>query len=661
MDNVSKEVRKVSSRQQAIRAKCFHPSGKFVAFEKREIEQSIPDRFEKIVRLGSDRLAIKTEKGAFTYDEVNKTANRIARTILDSQGEGNKPVAILMEHGAQALATILGALKAGKIYVPLEPSHPLERLRYILRDTEAELILTDDINLPLAHEVAAPAVPVINTSEIKSDVATHNVSLTISPGAFAYILYTSGSTGQPKGVVENHRNVLHGTLRVTNGLHICPEDRLLFTESASSSNSVRRIFPALLTGASLFPFDVKRRGLDGLVNFVAQENITYMGLGRMRDFVGTLNGNQAFKSLRLVGFGGDIVRTKEIEICKKVFPPHCLIGVWMSCTETGNVTQFLIDQETKILGDIVPIGYPADDMRILLLDYAGKPVGDGEMGEIAVQSRYLSVGYWRRPDLTDAKFITEPTGGDERIYLTGDLGRIDADGCLFHLGRKDDQVKVRGYRIETAEIETALLNLGMIRKAFVTSLEREAPDRLLVAYLVPERWPAPTASALRRALADLLPTPMIPSIFVMLDAFPVTPTGKVDRQALPDPGNSRPELDTAYVAPTTPIEEQLANIWAEVLAIDQVGVRDNFFDLGGHSLLATRVIARVIKTFRLELPSKALFESPTVADMAIVVTQNQARAVGEEDLDRMLRELETISEAEAQQLIGLERDHGRRT
>jgi non-ribosomal peptide synthetase component F len=190
MTGASRHFPRIPPEQHAIRAKCFHPSGKFVEFKKREIEQSIPDRFEKIVRLAADRLAIKTGKGTFTYEQVNKAANRIARTILYSQGDGNKPVAIMMEHGAQALTTILGILKAGKIYVPLEPSYPLERLRYMMRDTGAELILTDNENLPLAREVAAPAVPVINTSEIKSDVAPHNVNLTIPPEALAYILYT---------------------------------------------------------------------------------------------------------------------------------------------------------------------------------------------------------------------------------------------------------------------------------------------------------------------------------------------------------------------------------------------------------------------------------------------------------------------------------------
>jgi acyl carrier protein len=271
----------------------------------------------------------------------------------------------------------------------------------------------------------------------------------------------------------------------------------------------------------------------------------------------------------------------------------------------------------------------------------------GEIGEIAVRSRYLSRGYWRRPELTDEKFQPDPDGGDARIYRTGDVGRLALDGCLFHLGRLDDQIKIRGYRVEIAEIQASILKLGLFSKAFVKARDQQSGDKSLVAYLVPENWPAPTTSALRKTLASMLPSHMIPSVFVMLKALPLTPNGKVDRKALPDSGYSRPELDTDFVPPKSQVEMELAEIWCEALSLDQVGIHDNFFDLGGHSLAVNRVVSRVIKAFQLELPVKALFESPTVAKMAKIITLNQARTASPQVLEHMLSEIEALSDDEA--------------
>ena len=637
--------------QEAIRAKCFHPSGAFVEFANEEVEQSIPERFEKIVAQYPGRTAIKTKDKSLTYAELNEAANRTAHAILDKHGEGNQPVAILIEHGAEVLVAILGALKAGKIYVPLDPTYPLERLRFMLRDAGANLIVTDHEHRVLSFEVGGHECQVMNAEEIKGDVTPGCDRARVTPDALAYILYTSGSTGQPKGVVDNHRNVLHGTLRFTNGIHLSVEDRLSFTHSCSSSASVRRIFPALLNGASLFPFDVREGRIDGLFNFIGREEITWASLGRIRDLVRNLDGNQRLDSLRLISFGGEVVHKTEVEIWKKLFPAHCVIGIWLSATETGNITQLLIDQQSRISVDILPVGYPTEGMQVMLLDDAGQPLPDGEVGEIAVRSRYLSPGYWQRPDLTKVKFLADSHGRAERIYLTGDLGRRAPDGCLFYLGRKDDQVKIRGYRVEVAETEAALLKVSGVKKAVVTARERGLDNQVLVAYLMTERRPAPTVTELRRSLAKTLPEHMIPSVFVMQDHLPLTPTGKVERRSLPDPGKERPELDGAYVPPTTPIEKTLAQIWSDVLSLDRVGIYDSFFDLGGHSLIATRVVSKVIERFQLELPLQSLFATPTIAEMAAMIAEHQAKEISKPELDRILAELESISEEKARQLL----------
>jgi acyl carrier protein len=290
----------------------------------------------------------------------------------------------------------------------------------------------------------------------------------------------------------------------------------------------------------------------------------------------------------------------------------------------------------------------------LLLDDAGEEVGLGDVGEIAIKSRFLSPGYWRMPEMTKARFLEDPNGGDERIYLSGDLGRMTAAGGLFHLGRKDSQVKIRGFQVEVVEIEQVLLQHDGVREAVVVCQADHSGEPCLLAYWVPHKFPGPTVSELRRWLRKELPNHMIPRAFVMLATMPVTPTGKLDRRALPVPDNSRSELNTLYVGPRNQIEEALAIIWADILELDQVGIHDTFFDLGGHSLKAMQVISRVMKAFKVELPIKFLLNSPTIAEMAVTITQNQAKRASDAELAEMLSEVEAMTEEEAQQLAAKE-------
>jgi acyl carrier protein len=247
--------------------------------------------------------------------------------------------------------------------------------------------------------------------------------------------------------------------------------------------------------------------------------------------------------------------------------------------------------------------------------------------------------------------LPDPNGGDERTYLSGDLGRISADGCLFHVGREDFRAKVRGYSVEVSEIEMALLEHPDVKEAAVVGRETQSDDSQLIAYFVPSEKPAATVTELRNFLKARLPDYMIPSAFVLLRALPLTPNGKVDRLALPAPESKRPEVDTPFAAPRTLIEEELAGIWAAVLSLDRVGIRDNFFDLGGHSLAATRVISQVIRKFQLELPLQCLFQSPTIAAMAALITEHQGKQLGGEELDCVLTELESLSNEEAKRLL----------
>lgn len=606
------------AKQQAIKAKCFHPSGTFVEFKEEEIEQSIPARFEQQVAKYPGRIAVKTRNYAFTYDELNRAANRVARAILAERGEGEEPIALLFEHDVPMIAAILGVWKAGKFYVSLDPSLPHARISYVLDDSQTNLILTDNKNFSLAKELAQNRLLLLNIERLEAALSDGNLGLSVSPNCLAYLLYTSGSTGQPKGVVNNHRNVLHNILIRTNTIHICAQDRLTLF-SFSTGQAVKNILGALLNGAALYPFDVKKGGLVYLTEWLIGEEVTiYLSSSSLyRRFVETLTGREKFPNLRLIRLGSESLTRRDIELYKRHFSPSCILVNGLSTTESGTVRKYFIDKQIDIVGDKVPVGYPVDDKEVLLLDDTEREVGLNEVGEIAVKGRYLCPSYWRRPDLTQAKFLPDPNGGDRRIYLTGDLGRMMSDGCLEHLGRKDFRAKIRGYGVEVTEIETALMTMENIKEAVVVAREEQGEERRLVAYIVPTiKTSSPTITLLRSALREKLPDYMIPSAFVILDAMPMTPNGKVDRRALPAPDQSRPELESPFVTPRSPVEEALARIWAEVLKLEQVGVHDNFLDLGGDSLLATKLISRLREELQMDLPFRVLFESPTIAQLA---------------------------------------------
>jgi amino acid adenylation domain-containing protein len=612
------------NRPRAPSGNQVRPNNPFIEFKKEDVEQSIPARFEQIVEKYPNRLAVKTKTDELTYCALNQAANRIARVILDRLGEGEEPVALLLEHGAPIIAVILGVLKAGKVYVPLDPEFPQPRIQYILEDSSAKLILTNENNLPFAHQLADENHQILNIDQIEESGSSKDPDLSFSPDTLAWILYTSGSTGHPKGIMQNHRNVLHETMNYTNKAHICMDDRLVLVSSCSFADSVRTNNVALLNGSSLFPYDVKKEGLAGLADWLIDQKITiYRSVPTLfRNFAQTLSGKEEFPHLRLIYFAGEPVYKSDIALYRKHFPSTCIVINGLGSTESLTFRMYFINQDTQIESSNVPVGYALPDKEVLLLDESDQDVGFGRMGEISVKSQYLSPGYWGKPDLTQKAYFANPDGGEGRIYRTGDLGRMSPDGFLEHLGRKDFQVKIRGYRIEVSEIEMALLDLDVIEKAVVRALKDESGEQRLVAYFVAASGLSPTVSTLRRELVKTLPDYMIPSSFVALKSLPLTATGKVNRRALPEPGSDRPCLDNPFVPPRTPLEEKLAKMWAEILGIEQVGMNDDFLELGGDSLRVTQVISRVLHQLDLDVPYRVLFDAPTVADMAAVLAQH---------------------------------------
>jgi amino acid adenylation domain-containing protein len=661
MNDQLTSVTNFPSEQEAIRAKCFHPSGTFVEFKEEEIEQSITQRFEKIVARYADRIAIKMEGNALTYDSLNKSANRIAWALHNQFGERIEPVLLLCRHSLASALSCLGILKAGKILVVANASSPTERIADMLENSQAVAIVTDKYNRDLARELSKDRQQVIDVDTLEYDLSDDNLALKIPPDAVAQIVYSSGSTGQPKGIFFDHRRVLHDIRTDINASHICPDDRLITVKGLSFGAGPKILFKALLSGAAIFLYDVKSEGLSNLAAFLTKEGITICRLGAsvFRNFVNQLSGAEQFPLIRMITLGGQTIAHGDIEAYRKTFSDSCVLRHHLSSSEAGTLCYYFIDKGSGIDVANIPVGYSVENKEILLLDESGNEVDPGEVGEIAVRSRYLSSGYWRSDVLTSQRFLADPLGGDQRICLTGDLGRMLSDGCLIHLGRKDFVFKIRGFRVEIGEIERALLSHPQVNQAGVAVWEREGGEKYLAGYIALRKGCSPRVDDLRSFLTEKLPDYMVPSAFVFLEDLPLT-NGKLDRKALPRPENKRPELKQSYVSPRNDVEHKLVQIWQEVLELNPIGINDRFLDLGGHSLAATRVVSQVIKKFEVKLSLQSLFQSPTVAEMAVVITEHQAKTFGGGDLDRILVELESLSDEEAQRLLDTERETERR-
>jgi amino acid adenylation domain-containing protein len=637
--------------QAAIGAKCFHPSGNFIEFKKHDVEQSISSRFDKIVNNYPDRIAVKVENQVVTYFELNAMANRIARGILDLRRPQSVPIPLFLAKRVEQIASMLGVLKTGHFFVLLDSSCPTARIAETLRELGAGILLTDDQNIDLAQTIAGEAFRVIAVDSINPS-SLQAPELPIDPRAVANIRYTSGSTGRPKGVIQSHRNLLHQIMLYTNAYQICAQDRISVL-TVNTGNTITSTFLALLNGAALLPFEVQNAGTNRLASWLLNERITFAIIGSplFRSLCESLTGNERFSDLRLIRLASEAAYRSDFELYKKHFPSTCFLANALSSSETNLLTTFYIDHKTEIAGDELPLGYGFDDKQILLLNDAGQRLGSNETGEIVVRSKFLSPGYWNRSDLTNAKFKPDPEDPEKQLYFTGDLGLMLPNGCLIHKGRKDFRVKVRGYGVDLVEVENTLRSHPSVKEAVVVARANESGEARLLGYFSVRGETRLTVTELRQFLLEHLSDYMVPAAFVRLDVMPMTPNGKVDRRSLPVPDDSRPELETPFMAPETPLEEQLTKIWAQVLGLSRIGIHDNFFDLGGHSLAATRVVSQVIKEVQLELTPQAVFQAPTVAEMATLITERQIKQQGEKDRARMIDELESLSDDQAQKLL----------
>ena len=587
----------------------------FAPWSIADVEQSLAARFALQVSAHGSCQALEDRSGSLTYDELDRWSNGIAHAVLERLGAGSEPVPLLFHQGAASTAATLGVLKSGKAYVPLDPDDPSARLRRLLERLGARLVLHDSETHARASSLRG-RLPLLNVERSASADASR-VEIDVTPDDVAYVFFTSGSTGEPKGVFDSHRNVLHNVLRYTNALGIRSADRLTLVQAPAFSGAVSSLFCALLNGAEVFPFRTAGENPTRLAEWLLENRITiYHSVPAI--FRAICAGERQFPDVRVVRLEGDRASALDVELHRGHFTPGSELANGLGTTETGLARQLRIPWGATIEGGIVPVGYRVSDVDVVILDESGAERPAGDSGEIGVRSAYLALGYWDQPDLTDRAFLADPSGGDLRTYRTGDIGRLRPDGCLEYLGRRDFQLKVLGTRIDPAEVEDVLLRLPSVREAIATTCEGRRGQGRLVAYLVLAA-PLPAAQELRAELASRLPAAMIPSAFVVLDELPLGENGKLDRSALPPPLAG----SAAGTPPRDEVEERLVRLWRDVLEVP-VGVDDDFYDLGGDSLAAAEVIAALEADTGRSLSGSLLLRAPTIAQLAVALNAPSA-------------------------------------
>ena len=614
-----------------------------------------------------DAVALRMEDVRLTYAELDRRANRLARHLRRRGVSVESRVAVCMERSPDLVVALLAVLKAGAAYVPLDPAYPRERLEYMLADSGAAAVVTV---AALASVLPPTGASVVAVDALDGEIRRESEAdpaVPVDPENAAYLIYTSGSTGRPKGVVVRHRSLVNYAEAARADYGITAGERVLQFASISFDTSAEEIYPTLLGGATLvLRTEAMLGGAETFMARCAEWEITVLDLPTA--YWHELVSEMERTSLRLPGcvrvviIGGERALPEQVEAWARLAPGVRLVNTY-GPTETTIVATAGEVAPAAASGPVsapVPIGRPVANARAYVLDSTLVPVPAGVGGELFVGGDGVARGYLGRPGLTAERFLPDPYSplAGARMYRTGDRVRWRRDGTLDFLGRMDDQVKVRGFRVELGEVESVLGRHPRVREAVVAARE-EAPGRVqLVGYVVPD-GAAPTASELRAFMKDALPEYMVPAAFVVLGALPLTPGGKVDRRALPEPDASAAE-DDGHVAPRTPAERLLAEIWAEVLRLERVSVTDDFFELGGHSLLATQVIARVREATGAVLPLRALFQSPTLEALAerlpepaaaATVETHAIRALGSDEGDLLLSRLDELSDEEVERLL----------
>jgi len=583
-------------------------------------DRCIHQLFEAQVERTPDAIAVVFEDQKVTYRELNTRANQVAHYL---QKLGVKPevlVGICTERSLSMIVGILGILKAGGAYIPLAPDYPQERLAHMLADSQVSVLLTQHKILASLPKHQAQVICLDADWDLISQEAPDEPVSGVQARNLAYIIYTSGSTGKPKGTMILHQGVVNYLSWCTKAYAVADADGAPVNSSISFDATITSLFSPLLVGRKvvLLPENQELESLSEALHSQNNFSLVKIAPAQLEILGHLLHQKQVTTGTKAFIIGGEALSAKIVSFWQAYAPDTKLINEYGPTETVVGCCVYEVSAQTSLSGSI-PIGRPIANTQLYILDRYLQPVPIGVRGELHIGGAGVARGYLNRSELTAEKFIPNPYSDepDARLYKTGDRARYLPDGNIEYLGRIDSQVKIRGYRIELGEIEETLRQHSAVRDAVAIARDDGSGNKRLVAYVVLNQDKLPSISNLRAYLQEKLPEYMVPAVFVMLESLPLTPNGKVDRKALPAPDRDRPELEEAFAAPSTAIEKILAEIWAQVLGLEQVGIDDNFFELGGDSILSIQVISQANRA-GLRLTPKQLFQNQTIAQLAAV-------------------------------------------
>jgi amino acid adenylation domain-containing protein len=622
-----------------------------------------------------DRLAISSTTSSCSFAQLEARSNALANSLIRRSAAPGSIIAILTNDISLSILAILGTLKAGCVFVPLDAAMPVRRLTSTLGDLDPQWCLTDDYFLPLFSGIAAEAglsprtvsltgalpSPTADSSQAPSDpLADGGVDdsydpsppvLAHDPDQLAYVYFTSGSTGKPKGIAGRLKGIDHFIRWQIETFGLDETERVSQLLPLSFDGSLRDIFVPLAVGGCICVPPSREVILDAtqLVKWLDAEEVTLVHCvpSLFRSMLNADLRPEELRSLRRIMMAGEAVLAADVAKWMEVYGERVELVNLYGTSETTMAKFFYRITAQDCKRQTIPIGQPIGGARAVVLDERGRVCPVGAVGEIYIRTSYRSLGYYKEAEMTKAVFVQNPFSDDpdDIVHRTGDLGRILEDGNYEYLGRKDQQVKVRGVRVELGEVENVLREHERVRDVAVVDREDGSGNKYLCAYVVVEG--SVGDEELREYAQGMLTEYMVPSAFIEMEKLPRTLSGKVDRRALPSIDEARREGNFEYIPPRTEVEEMISNIWCKVLGLGRISVSDNFFVLGGHSLLATQVISRVREEFHVELPLTSIFETPTIAGLATIIVERQMELVGDEDLTELLAELDRQADAEA--------------
>lgn len=591
-------------------------------FHHQEIYRSIIDRFQKIVARQPGEIAIDSGSEALSYRELNNISDQIAAQIPAAKTGRKCPISLVFENTAYLIAAIFGVLKSGHPYLVLDSDYPHKRLALMLKDSCSRQVIAQGRGVELSKQLDTHGIQFYDYEEMLSSIGHNPITESIDSDTPALIMYTSGSTGAPQGVIHTHRSLLAEVFNITNSWNVGSRDKFLLLSSCAFASSLRTIFGALLNGGTVVPYNIGKHGFIKLGQTIEECGVTILRSlpTTFRHYLNTIDSARKFENVRIVSLGGETVTPTDVRLFNRHFSKHAVLVLSFGPTECLTACWGFVNHGEEPLEHRVPMGFERPSKNILLIDSNAKEVKSGESGELTVISNFLAEGYWNNTAATRARFVKNIDG--TRTFFSGDIAVKNSDGSYTHLGRKDFQVKVRGYRIDVFEIENILREFPGIHDAVAIGQQDASREMRIIGFLMVEPgYEKPAAPQLREFLGKRLPKYMIPAMFNILDSFPLNSNGKLDRRALPKVEQYAIQdiiLDKPRSSSSIGI---LHSLWAEALKLEQVPLDKDFMSLGGDSLKAIEVAFRIKERFGIDISLAHILDRNSLLELSEYVEE----------------------------------------